>query len=260
MSDYSHFTNFSFSIENKVMTIAFNRPEQMNAVNELMHDELAELFYSVSLDRDVKIIVLTGNGKAFCAGGDIQWMESMNNPSYRELVLGKRVINGMLDCPKPIICRLNGDAIGLGATLALFCDIIVANENARIADPHVKIGLVAGDGGAVIWPQQIGYARAKEYLMTGDLLTARDAAAMGLINYAVPAEELDEKVNSIVKKIMNNSYEAVCFSKMSVNIGLKHLVNGVLHSSLGFELLTQTKPDFKEGYMAFKERRKPVFE
>ena len=96
--------------------------------------------------------------------------------------------------------------------------------------------------------------------MTGDLVTAKDAATMGLINYAVPADELDEKVNTIVKKIMDNSYEAVCFSKMSVNIGLKQLVNGVLDSSLGFELLSQTKPDFKEGFTAFKERRKPIFE
>lgn len=259
MRDYSHYKTLKVSTEAQVMTIALNRPEQLNAVSEGMHDELAEIFYDVSLDKDVKIIILTGTGKAFSAGGDLEWLDNFPEPGLNELVQGKRVVNGLLDCPKPVICRLNGDAMGLGASIALLCDIIVADEEARIADPHVKIGLVAGDGGAVIWPQLIGYARAKEFLLTGDAITAKDAVSMGLINHAVPAEELDERVQKIAKKILNNSYEAVCFTKMSVNIGLKRLVSGVLDTSLGLELLSQTKDDFREGVKAFRERRKPVF-
>ena len=104
----------------------------------------------------------------------------------------RRIVFRMLECDKPIIARVNGHAVGLGATVALLCDIIIAAEHAKIGDPHVNAGLVAGDGGALIWPQQIGFARAKEYLFTGDLMTATEAERVGLINHVVPAEQLDE--------------------------------------------------------------------
>ena len=113
----------------------------------------------------------------------------------------KRIIFRMLECDKPVIARVNGHAVGLGATVALMCDIIIAADTAKIGDPHVNAGLVAGDGGALIWPQLIGFARAKEYLFTGDLMTAAEAHRIGLINHVVPAEELDAKVYGLARRL-----------------------------------------------------------
>ncbi|MGH8783835.1 MAG: enoyl-CoA hydratase/isomerase family protein [Cupriavidus necator] len=135
---------------------------------------------------------------------------------------GKQIISSLLDCEKPVIAKLNGHAMGLGATIALFCDMIYAAENAKIGDPHIRVGLVAGDGGAVIWPQLIGYARAKEFLMTGNVLTATEAARIGLINHAIPAAELDDCVREISDRLAAGPTKAIRWTKVSANIGLKH--------------------------------------
>jgi enoyl-CoA hydratase len=138
------------------LTITLNRPEALNAVNLRMHEELAEVFIFAARDPHSDVVVLTGAGRTFSAGGDLDHVaHNAANPQLfdEELRLARRIVFAMLDLDKPLLCRLNGHAVGLGATLALFCDVIFAAEHARIGDPHVAIGLVAGDGGAVIWPQ-----------------------------------------------------------------------------------------------------------
>src|SRR5262249_1474538 len=161
-----------------VATITMNRPDTLNAINARMHTELTRVFREIESDSGVDLMILTGAGSAFCAGGDIAWMqEGVDDPPSFNAVIheAKELVFGILDCEKPILAKVNGHAVGLGATLALYCDVIFMADHAKIGDPHVKVGLVAGDGGAVIWPQLIGYARAKEYLMTGDLVAAADA-------------------------------------------------------------------------------------
>src|SRR5262245_21872028 len=183
--------------EGRLLRITFNRPDAMNAVNLTLHDELAEAFWFCQADTESDLIVLTGAGRAFSAGGDLDHLQrNAENPHLfdHEARMAKRIVYTMLDIDKPIVCRLNGHAVGLGATIALLSDIIIGAEGAKIGDPHVGLGLVAGDGGAVIWAQRIGLARAKEYLFTGELLTAAKAAEIGLINHCVPADELDAKV------------------------------------------------------------------
>lgn len=185
--DFASYQTLSFARRSRVLEITMNRPAQLNAVNALLHAELARVFVDVAVDPESDIVVLTGAGRTFCAGGDIEWMQTtVDNPSVFEITAreGKQIIFSMLDCEKPIIAKVNGHATGLGATLALFCDVIFASDAAKIGDPHVSVGLVAGDGGAVIWPQLVGYARAKEFLMTGDLMTASEAERIGLINHA----------------------------------------------------------------------------
>ena len=179
MVDYSRYKNIKVERQGRILRLTINRPHALNAVDEALHTELACIFYDVALDREADIVILTGEGRAFCAGGDIQWMQdAIDKPEMFEVtaIEGKRIVYSLLDLEKPVICRLNGDAIGLGATIALFCDVIIAGESARIGDPHVRVGLVACDGGAVIWPQLIGHARAKEYLMLGEAIEARKAA------------------------------------------------------------------------------------
>jgi len=171
----------------------------------------------------------------------------------------KKMIFGLLDLEKPVVCRINGDCIGLGATLALLCDITIAVEDARLGDPHVKMGYVAGDGGAVIWPQLVGFARAKEYLLTGDLLTAKEAERIGLINHAVPRDQLDAKVNGIVDKLAGGATKAIKWTKACVNIPLRQLAHSIMDASLAYEALTNIGDDHQEAIRAFQEKRKPKF-
>ena len=258
---FEDYKTISFRRDGKVLTVTLNRPDVLNAVNGDLHTELSTVFQDVATD-PADIIVLTGAGRAFCAGGDIDWMQSgIDNPHGFDSVVfeAKKIIFGLLDCEKPIICRLNGDAVGLGATIALFCDIIIARDDARIGDPHVSVGLVAGDGGAVIWPQLIGYARAKEYLMTGKLMNAGDAVAMGLINHAVPASELDAATDRMATRLANGAAQAIRWTKVSVNVGLKQLAHSIMDTSLAYESLSNRSKDHQEAVNAFREKRRPSF-
>lgn len=232
----------------------------VNAVDGVMHRELARVFHDAQDDPASDLVVLTGANKAFCAGGDTDWFaKQIEDPSTFRAIApeAKRIVGSLLDLEKPIICRLNGAAAGLGSTMALLCDVIVAAEKAVIGDPHVKVGLVAGDGGAVIWPQLIGFARAKELLMTGDLVPAPRAAEMGLVNYAVPEGELDAKVKEIAEKILGNPKWAVRWTKTVLNIPLKELAAKLSDPAIGYEILSNMTADRKEAVAAFVERRKP---
>jgi enoyl-CoA hydratase len=165
----------------------------------------------------------------------------------------------MLDCPKPIIAKVNGAAVGLGATIALLCDVIFAAPTAKIGDPHVKVGFTAGDGGAVIWPHLIGHARAKEYLMTGRLLTAEEAEKIGLINHVVPAAELDRTVEEFAQELLKGPMRAIQWTKLSVNIGLKQLAHAVMDASVAYEALSNVTADHREAVRAMREKRTPQF-
>ncbi len=259
---FDDYTSLKFALDGRVLrvTIAGNAP--MNGVDHAMHTELARLFDDLQRDPDSDLIVLTGEGRAFCAGGDMGWFQDMIDDPTRFRAIApdaKRIITGLLALEKPIICRLNGAAVGLGASIALLCDIIIADETARIGDPHVKVGLVAGDGGAVIWPQLIGFARAKELLLTGDLLSAKEAAAMGLINHAVPADQLDAKTAEVVGKILANPRWAVRWTKTAVNIALRDLANKISDAAIAYEMISNMTADRQEAVSAFVEKRAPRF-
>ncbi|MGH8810227.1 MAG: enoyl-CoA hydratase/isomerase family protein, partial [Noviherbaspirillum sp.] len=242
--------------------VTLNRPDKLNAVDEEMHEELARLFIDCSQDPDSDVIILTGAGRAFCSGGDIDWMQKMiDDPRGFEKTAreGKQIVFSMLDCEKPIIAKLNGHATGLGATIALFCDVIYATEKTKIGDPHVSVGFVAGDGGAVIWPQLIGYAKAKEYLMSGDLISAAQAEKLGLINHVVAAEQLDEAVSAFARRLSTGAIKAIRWTKMSVNIGLKQLAHSIMDACIAYEALSNVTKDHQEAVNAFREKRQPVF-
>jgi enoyl-CoA hydratase len=262
MNGFESYETIAAARDGRILTLTINRPDVLNAVNARMHYELSRLFYDVAADEETDIVILTGAGRAFCAGGDLDWLQAAaDDPQLfaRIAVEAKQIIYGMLDCEKPILCRLNGDAIGLGATMVLFSDMIVAAETARIGDLHVNVGLVAGDGGAIIWPQLIGYPRAKEFLMTGRIIDGRQAAEMGLVNYAVPAEELDAKTDELARRLNRGSTMAVRLTKSAINVGLKQLAHGMMDASIAYETLTNTMPDHQDGLAAFREKRKPNF-
>ncbi len=260
--NYDGYESIVIAKRGRRLDLTLSNPEMLNAVTARMHRELSTIFSDVALDDDADLVVLTGAGHAFCAGGDIAWMRKMlAAPDGMASIApeSRRIIHSMLDLQKPVICRLNGDAVGLGATLALFCDIIVADATARIGDPHVRLGLVAGDGGAVIWPQLVGYVRAKEFLLTGDLLTAVRAAEIGLVNRAVDASELDAEVDRYAEKLLRGAQQAIRWTKHSVNMGLKQLADSVFDTALAYEVESSMLPDHAEAVAAFAEGRRPQF-
>lgn len=258
-----HYDTLALSRENGLLTITLNRPEALNAVNLRMHEELAEVFQFAAADAASDVVLLTGAGRAFSAGGDLDHVaHNAANPHLfdNEVRLAKRIVFAVLDLDKPLVCRLNGHAVGLGATLALFSDVIFAADTAKIGDPHVAIGLVAGDGGAVIWPQRIGLGRAKEYLLTGELLTATKAAEIGLINHCLPASELDAAVTAFCDKLLNGSRNAIRWTKVLLNLELKRVATAVMDAGIAYEAVAQRSPDHREGIQALIEKRKPKFD
>jgi enoyl-CoA hydratase len=259
--DYTGYERIRVRRAERILTLSLSNPAKMNAVDGRMHHELADIFYDVQKDDSVDIVVLEGEGSSFSAGGDIEWMRDaaqglIQGPTTIE---GKRIIFGLLDLEKPIIAKVRGPAIGLGCTLALFCDVIFASENARFADPHVRVGVVAGDGGAVIWPQLVGYARAKEYLMTGDPIPGKEAERIGLINHVVPDAELDARVDAFTRKLAAGAPQAIRYTKVSVNLRLKEIAHTILDASMAYEMLTFATQDHREAVSSFLEKRKPAF-
>jgi enoyl-CoA hydratase len=266
MVDYSKYEFLKVRIEdNGVATVTMNDPEKLNAVGPENHKELEYIWIDLAQDESIKAIVFTGAGKAFSAGGDIKKMAARAGTEYglqyalRVPQNTLRIFEHMLLTPQPIIAAVNGDAIGLGMTIALFCDMSIVAQDARLGDTHVKVGLVAGDGGAVVWPLLIGPQRAKEFLMRGKLLKGAEAAQMNLVNYAFPKEDVLPEAQKIAAEIAANPVWAVRWSKAAVNKQLKAQLHQILELSIAYESLTMLTHDYKEAASAFAEKRTPAF-
>jgi enoyl-CoA hydratase len=257
MADYTSYRYIEVEKENRIATVVLNRPQSLNAITEEMHEELEDVFGKVARDDEVNVVVLTGSGRAFCAGGDVKNVKT--DPFASIFIRDRRLIHRVLEVEQPIIAALNGDAIGLGATIALFCDIIFAADNARISDPHVRVGLVPGDGGAVVWPLLIGLAKAKELLLTGDSLSATEAERMGLINRVLPIEDLHDSVMALANRLASGPTQAIQLTKMALNKRLRDEVNSVFYLSLCGERLTTATEDHREAVQAFRDKRAPQF-
>lgn len=260
--NFDQYQTLKFERRGRILTMTLNRPEKLNSLGDLAHTELSRVFYDITEDRDSDIIVITGAGRAFSAGGDIEQMQFLrDNPPewYRAVREGKRIVHSLLDCDKPIIAKVNGDAIGLGSTLAVFCDVIFAADHARFGDPHNNVGLMAGDGGQIMWPHLIGYARAKHYLLTGEKLSAQEAANIGLINKAMPAAELDAFVADYADKLAALPAQSLRWSKATINTPLRQMAASMMDIGLGYENVSAVTHDHQEAINAFREKRKPEF-
>ena len=262
MSDLPSFETILLERRERLLVLTLNRPEAMNAVNLALHDELPQALWFAAGDPDSDVLLITGAGRAFSAGGDLDHIARNAAQPHRfdhEARQAKRLVYTLLDIEKPVVCRMNGHAVGLGATLALLCDVIFAAEGAKIGDPHVGLGLVAGDGGAVIWAQRIGLARAKEYLLTGDLLTAQKAVEIGLINHCLPGDELDAAVDAFCAKLLNGATGAIRATKVLTNMELKRIAHSVMEAGIAMESVSVRSADHREGVAALQEKRAPRF-
>lgn len=257
MTELPKFETILLERRGRLLTLTFNRPDVLNAFGPTMHIELVDALHFADRDAGSDVIVMTGAGRAFSAGGDLERMEQfITDPDVflEEASDAKRIVFRLLDIEKPVIAKVNGHAVGLGATLALLCDVVFAAESAKIGDPHVRVGLVAGDGGSAIWPQLIGFSRAKEYLMTGDLIPAQEAERIGLINHAVPDGELDARVDAFCEKLLSGASQAIRWTKTTVNIELKRIAHSVMDAGIAYEALAVRLNDHREAVWAMKEK------
>jgi enoyl-CoA hydratase len=259
MSDY---TTLQTARDGHVLRVTIAHPTSpVNAVDEALHDDLRRLCARLKREAEARAVLLTGRGRAFSAGGDFAWFPQLREPGRMEALRrdAKQLVWDLLDVEIPIVAALNGPAMGLGASIALLCDVIFMADTATLGDPHVKVGLVAGDGGAAIWPLAVGPARAKQYLLSGDPLTAAEAERIGLVNRVVPAADLDREAMAFATRLAAGAPLAVRYTKLSVNKLIKDALNVAFDTSTALELVTFQSEDHQEALAAIREKRPPVF-
>lgn len=245
-----------------VITATIDHPaSSMNAVDETLHRDLAELFRLLKQESDARAIVLTGAGRAFSAGGDMSWFPELRDPARLHALRreGKQIIWDQLDVEIPIVCALNGPAVGLGASIALLCDVIVMADTASIIDPHVQVGLVAGDGGAAIWPLLVGPLAAKRHLMLGDPLTADDALRLGIASEVCSPQSITDRGRAWADRLAAQPPLAVQGTKIAVNQQVKQALLTSFDVSTALEMTCFASQDHIEAVDAFVEKRTPTF-
>src|SRR6202048_1903041 len=262
MSRYAHYKDLKIEVSEKVATISLNRPEARHAINQRLTREVRTIWEELADDMDVRAVLLTGAGSIFSVGGDVKAMSErpggdvLEEGEVHDPMISRRGVTRQLELDKPIIAAINGDAIGLAATPALLSDITVMAEDARIGDTHVsRVGLVAGDGGTVIWPLLIGINKAKEYLIRGTLLKGPEAERIGLVNHVVPRSQVLAKAREIALELANGPTWAIRWTKLSINQIVKDRVNMLLEASMALEQVTFETADHKEATTLFQEER-----
>jgi len=246
-----------------VLVATIDHPDsKVNAVDGRLHHDLGELFRTLKTEDSARAVVLTGSGRAFSAGGDMQWFPSLRSVERAHALRreGKQIIWDLLDVEVPIVCGLNGAAAGLGASVALLCDVIVMAEPAVIVDPHVVVGLVAGDGGAAIWPLLLGPLAAKRHLLLGEPLHAEEASRLGIAAEVCPAEHVGERAMAWARRLAAGAPLAVQGTKAAVNAQIKQALLTSFDVSMALEIPCILSADHVEAVDAYVAGRTPVFE
>jgi len=240
-----------------VRTVTINRPAELNSVNERLHWGLANVWRQLAADKQARVVVVTGAGRAFSAGGDLNWIttflddETARDESIRE---GAQIIEEMLRCPLPIIAAVNGPAVGLGCSMALLCDIVLISATAHLADPHVAVGLVAGDGGAALWPLLTPILRSREYLYTGERIDAATAVELGLASRTVAPDELLVQAHRLATRLAEQPAEALQGTKRVVNMYLSQVLAGPLQAGFAAEVATMKTVEHRRRLLAARDR------
>ncbi|WP_328502662.1 enoyl-CoA hydratase-related protein [Streptomyces sp. NBC_00457] len=251
--------------DNHVRRITLNRPEALNAITPDLRERLIQLLSDASADPAVRAVVLTGTGRGFCAGADLRGGaagggERIAGDVARTLRLGaQRLISAVLDCEKPVIAAVNGTAAGLGAHLALACDLVLAAESAKFIEVFVRRGLVPDGGGAYLLPRLIGPHRAKELMFFGDALPAADAERLGLVNRVVPDAELDKTAREWADRLATGPTRAIALTKQLVNASLDTDRTTAFAAEAAAQEINMTTADAREGVASFVERRSPEY-
>ena len=247
---------------NGVLWITINRPESYNATDAALHLGLSRIWRDIDDDDDTRVVVITGEGKAFSAGGDLEWINSfVGDPKELQRVMREAgdVVYNMLQCSKVIISAINGVAVGAGLAVALMADISIMAEEAKITDGHVRMGVAAGDHAVVCWPLLCGLAKAKYYLLTADFINGVEADRIGLVSKAVPGDELLAEAQKVADKLATGSQTATRLTKRALNLWMNQ-ATPAFDASLAFEMLGFMGADAAEGVPALREKREPNFD
>jgi enoyl-CoA hydratase len=260
--DYRGYQHLLIEKKDGVALLTISRPETMNSTNARLHYELSKIWLDIADDPEVRVAVITGAGRAFSAGGDFAMVEaaagnfSVVAPLMKE---ARDIVHNMINCDKPIISAINGTAVGAGLAVALMADISIASENAKFTDGHTRLGVAAGDHAAAIWPLLVGMAKAKYYLLTCDMLDAKEAERIGLVSMCVAPDQLMPKAMEVAQKLANGPQMALRWTKQSLNQWLRAAAQTSFDYSLALEMLGFFGADVKEGLASLQEKRPSKF-
>ncbi len=260
-ADYNDYKTLLVNISNSIVEITINRPENLNALNTQVYDELFNVLANMENMENVKAIIITGSGeKAFVAGADVVAMKDMSSQEARHFALqGKKVGQCLKDLEMPVIAAVNGFAFGGGCELAMSCDIIIATENSRFGQPEITLGMIPGNGGTQRLPRLVGLHKAKEMVLLGEPVNAKEALKIGLINKVVPKEELMKEAREWADKLSQKSKAILGLAKHAINNGIEADLNTGLELEVSNFAQCFATGDQKEGIAAFLEKRKPEF-
>ena len=245
----------------RVLRVIMNRPDKLNAVDGDMHRELTEIWRVVDADPNVSAVLLTGAGKAFSAGGDLDLLDEMiadfatRSRVWQE---ARDMVYNLINCSKPVVSAINGAAVGAGLALALLADVSIAGASARLIDGHTKLGVAAGDHAAIVWPLLCGTAKAKYHLLLCEPVPGAEAERIGLVSLAVPDEDLQARAMDVAVRLAEGAPNAIRWTKYALNNWLR-AAGPIFDASLGMEFLGFGGREAPEGAAALRQKRAPRF-
>lgn len=246
----------------RVLKITLNRPERLNATNEVLHHELVQVWLDVEDDDDVSVVILTGAGRAFSAGGDFEMLErNINDPATRarNWKSASKLVYNIINCSKPIISAIHGPVVGAGLAAALLADISIAARSAKIIDGHTRLGVAAGDHAAIIWPLLCGMAKAKYYLLTCEPIDGETAEKLGLVSLVVDDDQLQATALKVANRLVEGAPTAIRWTKYAMNNWLR-MMGPTFDASVALEFLGFAGPEVREGLASHLEKRAPKFD
>jgi enoyl-CoA hydratase len=245
----------------RVLRVTLNRPERLNATDDILHRELAEVWRDIDGDSSINAVILTGSGKAFSAGGDFEVIEKIMQDFNARAKLWKEardIVYNVINCSKPIISAIRGPAVGAGLVAGILADVSIVTKKARIIDGHTRLGVAAGDHSVIVWPLLCGMAKAKYYLLLCDAVTGEEAERIGLVSLAVEDDELDAKAVEVASRLAEGAQSAIRWTKYALNNWFR-MAGPAFDASLALEFMGFSGPEVKEGLASHKEKRAPKF-
>ena len=248
-------------VDDGILEVVLSTPGKLNAVDQEMHTQLAEIWMTIDRDPDVKVVIVRGAGEAFSSGGDLDLVSDIADDfavRARLLREARDLVYNVINCSKPIVSAIHGPAVGAGLVVGLLADVSIAGRSARIIDGHTRLGVAAGDHAAIVWPLLCGLAKAKYYLLTCEPVSGEEAERIGLVSKCVEDGDLADEALRVARKLARGSQSAIRWTKYALNNWLR-LAGPSFDTSLALEFLGFTGPDVREGIASLREKRGPRF-